>query len=113
MIPIIKYRDFYDVPRVFFVRYDDRLLLFESTFEDELDDYSTEYDVYLVPELSDSEMNRSWERISRFAARKLGRIPVNAIAFDPTRREYIDDEKLELPCGWLQERQNCADSIDR
>ena len=30
----INYRDFYDVPRIFFVKYEDKMYLFDSKFDD-------------------------------------------------------------------------------
>jgi hypothetical protein len=55
----IMYRDFYDVPRVFLVRYKQHLYLFESAFDDQGDDYSQTYDIYLMPELTENEIGGS------------------------------------------------------
>ena len=36
----IRYRDFYDIPRIFIVTLNGKLFLFDCAFDDEIDDYS-------------------------------------------------------------------------
>jgi hypothetical protein len=91
----IEYREFYDIPRVFLVRYKQQLFLFESLFNEQYDDYSQTYDVYLMPELTEEEIKGSWEQINRKAIRKICEIPVNDVKFDSTLREEIHVEVLE------------------
>ena len=79
------YRDFYDVPRIFVVRYDGRLLLFESLFDEQADDYTTEYDVYLLPDLADQDFKPISYELSLRAVRKLGVIPVREVKFNVVR----------------------------
>ncbi|MGH9840761.1 MAG: hypothetical protein ACREEM_18440 [Blastocatellia bacterium] len=97
----IQYRDFYDVPRIFLVKYEGRQLLFDCPFDDELDDYSVSYRVYVMPPLSDAELEGSWENFPHLATSCLGTVPVNRVKFDPTKREAIDTsliaELLALP----------------
>jgi hypothetical protein len=91
----IVYRDFYDVPRVFLVRYKQHLFLFESVFDAQRDDYSQTYNVYLMPELTENEIGGSWEKISQKAIRKICQVPVSDVKFDPTRRKEIQAETLK------------------
>lgn len=91
----IRYREFYDVPRVFLVRHKGVLFLFESLFDEKLDDYSPQYDVYMMPELVEEDLHASWEDISSKATRGLGTIPVSAVRFDPSKRRGIDAGVLE------------------
>lgn len=91
----IQYRDFYDVPRIFLLRHDGHLLLLDSPFDDDTDEYSASYDVYLMPELSQDTLEGSWTHLRESASRLLGRIPVAAVEFDATRRKYVDTSSLE------------------
>ncbi len=96
----IMYRDFYDVPRAFLVRDGDRLLLFDSPFEDARDEYADRYAVYLMPELTEDELGGSWVDLRRKALRRLGCVSVVDVRFDDTLREYVDLAALDglHPC---------------
>lgn len=91
----IKYREFYDIPRVFLVKYKEKLFLFESVFKEDIDDYSNYYDIYLMPVLSDEEIEGSWEHINNKAMKKVGKVPVNEVKFDRTLRKEINTKVLE------------------
>ena len=45
----IRYRDFWDVPRLIVVETEGRVLLLDSAFDDVLDEFSPEYTVYDLP----------------------------------------------------------------
>lgn len=91
----IQYRDFYDVPRIFLLRHQEYLLLFDSAFDEDADEYSAFYEVYLLPELSQEMLIGSWAHLKQTASRRLGRIPVAEVEFDATRRRYVDTSSLE------------------
>ena len=63
-VPIIGYRDFYDVPHLFAARLGERLLLFESRLDESLDDYTTDFSVYELPEGTELLEDGSWDRLS-------------------------------------------------
>lgn len=87
----IVYRDFYDVPRVFVVRVGDRAFLLDCQFDASADEYADSYTVYgLEPGFIPPE--GSWLGLAERATERLGTIPVAAIDFDPTRREFIDPQ---------------------
>ena len=86
----IDYRDFWDQPRIFFVRHDGRLYLFDCAFDDETEDYPETYAVYEMPNLTESDYAGSWAHLSDRAIRHLGEIPLDQVRFDPTRRRQID-----------------------
>ena len=90
----IQYRDFYDVPRIFLLRHDGHLLLLDSPFDDDIDEYSASYDVYLMPELSQEALEGSWAHLRESASCQLGCIPVAAVEFDATKRNAIDTGSL-------------------
>lgn len=88
MIPI-QYRDFWDVPRIFFTHYRGSLYLFDCPFDDEVEDYPNEYRVYLMPPLSPTDLAGSWADLWERAVRDLGSVPITAVAFDDTKRRQI------------------------
>ncbi|HEY3135996.1 MAG TPA: hypothetical protein VGL29_08205, partial [Blastocatellia bacterium] len=70
--PTIRYRDFYDVPRIFIMTYNSKLYLFDCPLDDELDEYSDRYRVYQLPAISEDELQGSWERLPERAVSLLG-----------------------------------------
>ena len=87
----IHYREFYDVPRIFVAALPGgRTLLFDCPFDQQQDDYPADYKVYLLPALSAGQLAGSWAQLTDLALRGLGRIPVAALRFDPTRRKQIE-----------------------
>lgn len=91
----IQYRDFCDVPRILLLRHAGCLLLLDSPFNDDADEYSASYDVYLMPVLPQETLEGSWYDLRESASRLIGRIPVAAVEFDATRRKYVDTSSLE------------------
>lgn len=86
----IRYRDFYDLPRIFITNYQGQLYLFDCPFDDELDDYPDSYRVYQLPALTEAELEGSWEDLPNLATSFLGVSPVSEIQFDSTKRECIN-----------------------
>lgn len=91
----IDYRDFWDVPRIFFAEGRDRLYLFDCQFDDEIEDFRTEYRVFLMPPLTTEDLAGSWAELYRKATHELGTVPVDHVTFDPTRRAFIDAAVLD------------------
>ena len=86
----IVYREFYDVPRMIVLRREGSLILLESVFDTETDDYSDRYKVFLLPNISEDELQGSWEGLSSKASKSLGEILVRVVEFDRTLRKEID-----------------------
>jgi hypothetical protein len=93
MLPI-QYREFYDVPRMFLLRSEARTFLFDSPFLEGEDDYSRDYRVYLMPDLTPGDVAGSWSGLPGRALRLVGEIPVSSVMFDPSRRNAVDSEVL-------------------
>lgn len=93
-IPIKQYRDFWDVPRIFLALKDDYLLLFDCKFNEEKDDYEEEYKVFIMPELSNDEISGSWHQLSEKAIKCLGKIFVNEVKFDGSKRKFIKGKSV-------------------
>lgn len=85
----IRYRDFYDFPRIFITAHNGQQYLFDCAFDDELDDYPDSYRVYQLPALTDDELQGSWAELPEKATIFLGLVPVAKIRFDDTKRKAI------------------------
>jgi hypothetical protein len=91
----IVYRGFWDVPRVFLTRYRSNLLLFECLFDQTLDDYPDNYQVYVLPDIHEEALPKDWTSLSSQAVQRLGEIPVASVRFDPTMRKQIQASVLD------------------
>lgn len=95
MATLIVYRDFYDVSRAFVARYNGLTFLFDCPFDNHADEYPDEYHVYLMPELSPSDLDDSWADLTRKSTRHLGTLPIDDVRFDSTRRISIESDTLD------------------
>lgn len=91
----IRYRDFWDVPRIFFVEDRGRLFLFDCQFDERVEDYPDVYQVFLMPPLTEADYAGSWAPLYQRATAKLGDVPVSAVVFDPTKRQAINAVVLD------------------
>ena len=91
----IIYRDFYDIPWMFVTVGGQHAYLFDGSFDESLDDYPDEYAVYQLPLLTADQLAGSWAGLAARAVASLGRVPIEAVRFDPTRREQIDGGVLD------------------
>ncbi len=91
----IQYRDFWDVPRIFVVTYQKKVLLFDCAFDDETEDFPESYRVYTLPSLRNEDLAGSWAKLSMQATQYLGEVPINKVRFDPSKRKEIDTAILE------------------
>jgi hypothetical protein len=91
----IRYRELWDVPRIFFTTFNEQLYLFDCQFDESVEDYPESYQVFLMPTLTDMDYSGSWVDLWRKAVRKIGDVPVSAVRFDPTRRASIGAEVFD------------------
>ena len=91
----IRYRDFYDLPRIFIASHNRKQYLFDCPFDGELDDYPDSYGVYEVPKFSNDDLQGSWEHLPERATGFLGTVPIAAIQFDPSKRKRINTAVLD------------------
>ena len=91
----IRYKGFWDVPRIFIVTYQDRVFLFDCPFDEDTEDYPESYQVYTVACLRDEELAGSWAQLSLKATQYLGEVPINKVRFDPSKRKEIDTAILD------------------
>jgi hypothetical protein len=91
----IQYREFYDLPRMFIVRYGAGTYLFDCVFDEQADDYSTQYSVYRLPESAvPRERDASWAELA-MKGEDVGSVAVTSVRFDATKRASIDDSIFE------------------
>jgi hypothetical protein len=86
----IRYRGFWDVPRIFLTQYRSQNFLFDCAFDEELDDYPEAYKVYSMPEIRDDELPKDWSLLLEKTTHYFGEVPVSRVQFDATRRASID-----------------------
>ena len=91
----IRYRDFYDVPRIFITKHNGKLYLFDCPFDEDLDDYLDIYRVYDLDAISEDELQGCWEGLPERAVSLLGTVPVTQVQFDPTKRNSVGTAVLE------------------
>src|SRR5580698_10007434 len=95
MIPF-RYIEFYDVPRCIVVRHREKLLLLQSAFDEDLDEYPSSYSVYILPEsVEDAVKSSSWEFLANTQAACIGTIRIDAVEFDPSKRRELNSSCLD------------------
>jgi len=95
-LSIIAYRDYYDVPRIFFIRYGNKLLLLDCAFDDELEEHPPFYEVLEMPDFTDEEIKSfgSWYGLADKATKRLGQVAVKDVQFHQ-RNKAIDSTPIE------------------
>ena len=87
---------FYDVPRCISLRYRGQRFLLQSAFDEELDEYPTDYSVYIIPETADDSLPMcSPEFLGNTPMDCIGQIPVDQVTFDPSMRKELDASFLD------------------
>lgn len=94
MIPI-KYREFYDIPRMFVVSYHGQIYLFDCPFNEAKDEYPSHYDVHSLPSLTAKDLEGSWAGLTSRAVSKIAEVSIEEVKFDGTLRDAVDAEVLE------------------
>ena len=88
----IKYFSFWDVPRTFAVEHAGKVYLLTSEYDDDLDEYPDDYEVFVVGDLS---VVSDWKSIEPLNKTRVGKIPVAAVHFDSSRRKFVDSAFLD------------------
>ena len=90
-----RYRDFWDVPRMFLIQHENRHILFDCPWDEQEEDYNDKYQIYLMPALPEKDLEGSWAGLPQRAILHLGAIPVPEVRFDSTRRQQVDSTILD------------------
>jgi len=91
----IKYFSFWDVPRTFAFERGGNVYVLTSEFDDDLDEYPDNYEVFLVSSIGSLSMLSDWKSIEPLPKTSVGRIPVASVRFDESRRKYVDGSFLD------------------
>ena len=91
----ILYREFYDVPRKLVATDDSGTYLFLCRFDDVVDDYTENYEVYEMPRLSKQELLGSWFGLEQRALRRFNDVPICSISFDSSKRKVVDNDLID------------------
>jgi hypothetical protein len=95
----ITYGEFYDVPRMIRFQLGGKWYFMRSRFDEEKDDYTDFYEVYLLPFHCEDEFKSNpnyWAELHN--AFRLGQIPITEVGLDASRRRSID---ADLIGRWL------------
>jgi hypothetical protein len=91
----IRYREFWDVPRIFLAPYQGKWFLFDCRFDEATEDFPDFYRVYLIPEPSEEELAGSWDKLHEGVARCSGEVPIAKVHFDSSKRREIETKILD------------------
>jgi hypothetical protein len=90
----IKYFSFWDVPRTFVFERGGKLYVLTSEFDDDLDEYPDDYEVFVVSGIGNLSVVSDWKSIEPLPKTSVGRVPVSSVRFDKSLRKYVDDSFL-------------------
>jgi hypothetical protein len=92
----ILYSVFWDAPLAFVTTYENRQYLFwRGFFDDELDDYPRDYEVFILPNLSEEQIKESWSVLPTTTVAFIGKINLRKVLFHPTMRDSINVDTFE------------------
>jgi hypothetical protein len=91
----IKYFSFWDVPRTFAFERGGNVYVLTSEFDDDLDEYPDDYEVFVVSDIGNLSEVSDWKSIEPLPKAPIGRVPVASVQFDESRRKYVDGSFLE------------------
>ena len=78
------------------LRHQNRILLLDSPFDDELDEYPDAYKVYELPDSIEPTLAVGpWRFLADPALKPLGAIQIKDVKFDQTRRAKLDATVLD------------------
>jgi hypothetical protein len=91
----IKYFSFWDVPRTFAFERGGNVYVLTSEFDDDLDEYPGDYEVFVVSGIRNLSVVSDWKSIEPLPKTSVGRVPVASVRFDESRRKYVDSSFLD------------------
>jgi len=91
----IKYFSFWDVPRTFAFEQGGKVYLLTSEFDDDVDEYPDDYDVFVVSGIENLSVVNDWKSIEPLPKARVGKIPVAAVQFDSSHRKFVDGSFLD------------------
>lgn len=103
----IYYSGFWDVPHAFLTVYKDELFFFQRDyFDEQLDDYPPNYQIYLVKNMTLENAYEPHELSSKFVKIRnisllqendvIGEIPTKDVIFDETKRKFLNTSVFKM-----------------
>lgn len=90
----IKYFSFWDVPRTFAFEQAGKVYVLTSEFDDDLDEYPDDYEVFVVSGIANLSAVSDWKSIEPLPKTRVGKVPVAAVNFDESHRRFVDGSFL-------------------
>jgi hypothetical protein len=91
----IKYFSFWDVPRTFAFERGGKVYVLTSEFDDDLDDYPDDYEIFVVSGIENLSVVSDWQSIEPLPKTPVGRAPVGSVRFDESLRKYVDGSFMD------------------
>jgi hypothetical protein len=91
----IKYFSFWDVPRSFTFEQAGTVYVLTSEFDDDLDEYPDDYEVFVVSGTGNLSVVTDWKSIEPLHKTRVGKVPVATVHFDESRRRFVDTSFLD------------------
>ena len=91
----IKYFSFWDVPRTFAFQRDGKVYVLTSEFDDDLDEYPNDYEIFVVSGIGDLSVVSDWKSIEPLPKTAVGTVPVASVRFDKSLRKCVDGSFLD------------------
>ena len=82
----ITYRDFWDVPRMVLAKRGGETFLFYSRFDESADSHTDYYEVWVMPALTEPQLQGSWVGLEDLALSRLPNIGLRELPFVVPRR---------------------------
>jgi len=93
---VFDYSGFHDVPLGVVFRYKETIFLLLREFNEENDEYETEYSVYTVPESAIKKVKKqSWDFALSNDKKLIGRVPIASVRFDSSKRKRLDPQIVD------------------
>jgi hypothetical protein len=68
----------------------------QSAFDENLDDYPSNYSIYLLPESIEHFLRKgSWDFLENTPMTYIGQIRIDHVTFDPSKRKELDASILD------------------
>lgn len=72
------------------------MYLLTSEFNDNLDDYPNDYEVFVVSGIGNLSEVSEWKSIEPLPKIFVGRVPVASVRFDESHRKYVDSASMDI-----------------
>jgi len=66
-----------------------------SEFDDDLDEYPDDYEVFVVSCIATLSVVSDWKSIESLPKTSIGRVPVALVQFDKSLRKYVESSFLD------------------